>query len=73
MEELPATGQRVFLSILPVQRAERWAALGVVFVSLTISIAAAPFAKVQLPRVDAFIPIYASGKLCRVRLAPPRH
>jgi len=61
MEELPTAQQRVFLSVLPAQRAERRAALGVVLVSLAISIAAAPFAKVQLPRVDAFVPVYESA------------
>jgi len=53
--------QRVFLSILPAQRTERRVAFGIVLASLAISLAAAPFAKVQLPRVDAFIPIYESA------------
>ena len=61
MGELPTTQQRVFLSVLPVQRSERRVALGVVLVCLLISVAAAPFAKVHLPRVDAFIPIYESA------------
>jgi len=53
--------QRVFLSILPAQRRERRVALAVVAASLAIFLAAAPFAKVQLARVDAFIPIYESA------------
>ncbi|WP_119303299.1 MASE4 domain-containing protein [Dongia deserti] len=61
MEYRPADQQRVFLSTLPAQRAERRAALGVVLACLAISLTAAPFAKVQLPRVEAFIPIYESA------------
>src|ERR1700741_4840828 len=53
--------QRVFLSILPARRTERRVALGVVLAALAISLIATPFAKVQLPRLDAFIPIYESA------------
>ena len=56
-----AIQQRVFVSILPAQRTERRVALGVVLTCLAISLTAAPFAKVQLPRIDAFIPIYESA------------
>ena len=51
----------MFLSILPAQRGERRVALAVVMTLLAIFIATAPFAKVQLPRLDAFIPIYESA------------
>ena len=61
MERRPADPQRVFLSIMPARSTERRVALGVVLVSLAISLAAAPFAKTQLPRVEAFIPIYESA------------
>jgi signal transduction histidine kinase/CheY-like chemotaxis protein len=61
MEHRSPDSQRVFLSILPAQRTERRAALAVVLVSVAISLVAVPFAKVQLPRVDAFIPIYETA------------
>jgi two-component system, NarL family, sensor histidine kinase UhpB len=61
MEHRSPDPQRVFLSILPAQRAERRIALVVVLASLAISLAAMPFAKVQLPKMDAFIPIYESA------------
>ncbi len=58
MEHRSPDPQRVFLSILPAQRTERRIALAVVLASLAISVVAAPFAQVKLPRVDAFIPVY---------------
>ena len=61
MEHRSPDPQRVFLSILPAQRTERRIALAVVLASLAISLVAAPFAQVKLPRVDAFIPIYESA------------
>jgi signal transduction histidine kinase/ActR/RegA family two-component response regulator len=61
MEQRSPDQQRVFLSILPAQRGERRVALGVVLISLAISLAAAPFAQVKLPRTDAFIPIYETA------------
>ena len=61
MEHRSADQQRVFLSILPAQRTERRVALGMAVASIAISLAAAPFAKVQLARIDAFIPIYESA------------
>jgi signal transduction histidine kinase/CheY-like chemotaxis protein len=61
MEHRPADQQRVFLSILPAQPSEHRVALGVVLASMAISLVAAPLAKVQLPRIDAFIPIYESA------------
>ncbi len=61
MDHRTSDQQRVFLSILPARSTERRVALGVVLASLAISLAVAPFAKVQLPRVEAFIPIYQSA------------
>ena len=51
----------VFLSTLPAGRGTRRLALAVVLVSLVIFLALAPFAKVRLPAVFAFIPIYESA------------
>jgi signal transduction histidine kinase/ActR/RegA family two-component response regulator len=51
---------RVFLSTLPAGRGERRLALAVVLVSVVIFLTAAPFAKVKLAPVAAFIPIYES-------------
>jgi signal transduction histidine kinase/ActR/RegA family two-component response regulator len=56
-----AQQRRLFLSTLPASAAERRVALAIVLVSLALFLAAAPFAKVQLPRLDAFIPIYESA------------
>ena len=53
--------RRIFLSTLPAGRSERRLALAAVLVSVTVFIAAAPFAKVPLARIDAFIPIYQSA------------
>ena len=61
MEHVASDQQRVFLSILPAQRSERRIASAIVLASLAISLAAAPFAKVPLPRVEAFVPIYESA------------
>jgi signal transduction histidine kinase/ActR/RegA family two-component response regulator len=61
MVEGLATQQRVFLSTLPAGQAERRVALAVALISFAILAAAAPFAKVQLPKLDAFIPIYQSA------------
>jgi signal transduction histidine kinase len=51
----------VFLSTLPAGRGTSRLALAVVLVSLAIFLALAPFAKVRLPPVFAFIPIYESA------------
>src|SRR5262245_5313404 len=61
MQHASADQQRVFLSILPAGRAERRTALAIALASVGISLAAAPFAKVQLPQVEAFIPVYESA------------
>jgi len=56
------TGERpVFLSTLPAERRERRIALKLVAVSAMIFAAVAPFAKVQLSPVWAFIPAYESA------------
>jgi signal transduction histidine kinase/CheY-like chemotaxis protein len=52
---------RLFLSTLPAAAPERRVALAVVLALLALFLVAAPFAKVQLPRLDAFIPIYESA------------
>ena len=52
---------RAFLSTLPAGRGERRLALGAVLVSFGVFVAAAPFAKVPLPPVWAFIPVYQSA------------
>ena len=51
----------VFLSLLPARPGERRFAFAVMAVSLAVFVALAPFAKVQLPRLDAFIPLYQSA------------
>jgi len=51
----------VFLSTLPAGRGTNRLALAVVLVSVVIFLALAPFAKVQLPPVFAFIPIYEAA------------
>jgi hypothetical protein len=48
----------VFLSTMPVTRPQRRLALAVVLVATVLFLVSAPFAKVQLERVDAFIPVY---------------
>jgi hypothetical protein len=51
----------VFLSTMPAGRAQRRLALAVVSVATILFLASAPFAKVQLGRVDAFIPVYETA------------
>jgi signal transduction histidine kinase/CheY-like chemotaxis protein len=51
----------VFLSTLPAGRGQRRLALAAVLSSLVIFVGAVPFAKVQLPPVSAFIPMYQSA------------
>jgi diguanylate cyclase (GGDEF)-like protein len=51
----------VFLSTMPAGRAQRRLALAVVSVATVLFLASAPFAKVQLERVDAFIPVYETA------------
>jgi PAS domain S-box-containing protein len=51
----------VFVSTLPARRIDRRLAVAVVAVSALIFVATAPFARVQLPAVWAFIPSYQSA------------
>ena len=60
MSDSPS-GSRRFLSTLPAGRVERNLALAVVAVSGAIFVVIAPFAKVPLGQVSAFIPIYQSA------------
>src|SRR3979490_747370 len=53
--------RRVFLSTLPAGRSERRLALVVVLASVVVFLAAAPFAKLPLAQIGAFIPIYESA------------
>src|SRR5882724_3674774 len=52
---------RIFLSTLPAGRSERRLGLAVVAVSVVVFLAAAPFAKLPLAQIGAFIPIYESA------------
>ena len=49
------------LATMPATAVSRRLALGVVIASAVIFVSLAPFATVQLPRVDAFIPMYESA------------
>jgi signal transduction histidine kinase len=51
----------IFLSTLPAGRGDRRLALGVALASAMIFLAAAPFAKLQLTQVPAFMPLYQSA------------
>src|SRR4029078_13477052 len=51
---------RVFLSTMPAGQGQRRLALGVVLISGAFFLAAAPFARLQLAPVPAFIPIVAA-------------
>src|SRR5665213_3388001 len=51
----------VFLSTAPAERRDRRLALVAVFLSLLVFVAAAPFARLPLPQMWAFIPIYESA------------
>jgi hypothetical protein len=53
--------RRVFLSTLPAGRGGRRLALAVVLASVAVFLAAAPFAKLPLAQIGAFIPIYESA------------
>lgn len=61
LRDSKAMDRRPFLSTLPAGPRERRLALGVVLASALIFAAAAPFAKVPLPPVPAFLPIYQSA------------
>jgi diguanylate cyclase (GGDEF)-like protein len=51
----------IFLSTMPAGRSQRRLALAVVLIATVLFAASAPFAKVQLQRVDAFIPSYETA------------
>ncbi|MES2071451.1 MAG: response regulator [Pseudomonadota bacterium] len=51
----------VILSTLPANPRERRIALGLSIVSVLVFLALAPFAKLPLPKIPAFIPIYESA------------
>jgi signal transduction histidine kinase len=57
----PAAQPRLVLSLLPATPNECRVAVAVVLLSLATFAAAVPFARVQLPRVAAFIPGYTSA------------
>ena len=57
----PGERETAFLSTLPPGRRERRLAVGVLVVSLIVFLAAAPFAKLPLHPVWAFIPAYESA------------
>ena len=62
MDRGPALdAQRIFLSTLPAGRGGTRLAVAVVLVSVAVFLAAAPFAKLQLAPVPAFIPALASA------------
>ena len=61
MSEVASAEWRVSLSTLPASRQERRRALMVVLISLLGFGLAAPFAKVKLPTVMAFVPSYESA------------
>src|SRR5437867_3055852 len=60
LESPSGDGSRIFLSTLPAERGERRLAFAVVLMSAAIFLTAAPFAKVPLAPIGAFIPIYQS-------------
>jgi PAS domain S-box-containing protein len=53
--------QHVFPSSVPIERSDWRLALAVVIVSLLVFLGLAPFARMKLPEVWAFIPIYESA------------
>jgi diguanylate cyclase (GGDEF)-like protein len=61
MADEPTEQRSVFLSTLPAGRRERGVASAVVLASALIFLAAAPFARLPLAPVPAFIPIYESA------------
>ncbi len=51
----------VFLSTLPAKAHERRMALGLAIISVIVFLALAPFAKLSLPKIPPFIPIYEAA------------
>ncbi|PMS21713.1 sensor histidine kinase [Trinickia dabaoshanensis] len=62
MNEL-TTDTRVFLSILAPDRRERQLAIVVALITAVAFVSVVPFAKIQLPTVWAFIPVYESAAI----------
>jgi signal transduction histidine kinase len=61
MQEQTEDGRRAFLSTLPAQHSDTRLAFAVTLASLVVFFAAAPFAKLPLPAISAFLPIYQSA------------
>src|SRR4029077_14535005 len=61
MDAPETNGHSVFLSTLPAGRVDRRLALGVGVASIVIFLALAPFAKLPLAQVPAFMPLYQSA------------
>jgi diguanylate cyclase (GGDEF)-like protein/PAS domain S-box-containing protein len=61
MAQAVVSEQPTFLTTRPAERGQRRLALLIALFSLSIFIAAAPFARVQLPECWAFIPLYQSA------------
>ncbi len=59
--DTPPSNSSAFLSTLPADTRHRRMAGAAIFVSLLIFLAIAPFARVALPQVGAFIPIYQTA------------
>jgi two-component system sensor histidine kinase/response regulator len=53
--------RRAFLATLPAERHDRRLALGAVLISAAVFVSVAPFAKVPVGEIGAFIPIYQSA------------
>jgi PAS domain S-box-containing protein len=56
-----ADDRQVFPSRFPPGRSERWLALTVILVLVALFLATVPFAKMPLPQIWAFIPVYESA------------
>lgn len=61
MDRFPSDYRPVFLYTLATDSRHRRLAAGVVLVSIAIFLSVAPFARVALPQVPAFIPVYQSA------------
>jgi len=61
MRGVPSQGSSPFLSTLDAGHSARRIALAVALASLAVFLGAAPFAKVPLPQLPAFLPVYQSA------------
>lgn len=59
--DTPPSGELPFLATYGPERSDRRAALAVLMMSLVVFLVMAPFAKVALPQIQAFLPIYQSA------------